>query len=115
MPTLTERMAVVETGMADLCTQLEHIRIGQLHAAEQVHREAEAEKALILRTAETARSELHAEAARVAKEIAKQNAALVALATSVLKMREEVSKWAAGGSLLGAVMLFIAVRVLGLG
>lgn len=47
-------------------------------------------------------------------ELAAQSTALVTISASMVRLREEVTKWAAAGALVGSVMLFIAVRALGI-
>ena len=69
-------------------------------------------------------SEVRAEGAAQREELAKlgnelremllqQSASILAISTSLTKLRGEITKWTAAGALAGAVALFIAVRALG--
>lgn len=56
-----------------------------------------------------------AEAAKtVTDNFAATNANLLSLSQTLNSVQAQVSKWAAAGALLGSVILFIAVRALGL-
>lgn len=59
------------------------------------------------------REAVRAEGQAVAQQFTEQGAALLHLSTTLNTLQAQVSKWAAGGSLAGAVILFIAVRALG--
>lgn len=97
MPLTTdERLSAVETAVQEVKAAVEGLTSGQ----------ADAER----RADERARAAAEA----VAAEFKTANAAILGLSTTLNNVQNRVSQWAAGGSLVGAVILFIAVRALGL-
>lgn len=104
MPTLDERVAAVEINLIELSVGLRELKAGQLRAADQV-RVVGVEQ----------REAVRVEGERVTKELLAQSQQILKLATAFATFQGQVTKWAAAGTLIGAVMLFVAVRVLGLG
>lgn len=93
--TVDERLDALEAAVA---------RIEQGQADARLQLQAEGERQL---------EAVRVEGENVARQFTAQGAALLHLATTLNTLQAQVSKWAAGGSLAGAVILFIAVRALG--
>lgn len=104
MPTLNERVDALEISMMELIQGVVDLKKGQLRAAEQIQKVGLEQ-----------REAIRVEGERVTRELLEQSAAILRVAQGLSTLQGQISKWAAGGSLLGAVLLFIAVRALGLG
>lgn len=84
-----------------------HLSVGEVREAQKVAAaELRAEGA-------QQREAIRAEADRVTGELLKQAQSILSIAETLNKLQSNVSRYAAGGSLAGAVVLFIAVRALG--
>lgn len=86
---------------------------GSLQANELIEKHAAEGRALVMQEAQSQREALRAEGERVAQQFADQTATILAVSQALNTVQANLSKWAAGGALVGAVMLFIAVRALG--
>lgn len=82
-------------------------------AVGEVNRALHDQTSAIVLAGEQQRAAIKEEGQRVTEEIGKVNAAVVKVSTAMLTLQQQVTKWAAAGSLAGAVVLFIAVRALG--
>lgn len=95
MATIEERVTALEEAYAEVTTAL-------ATQTESIAREGLQQ-----------REAIRLEGARVTDRIAGVNEAVVKVSTGLLTLQQQVTKWAAAGSLAGAVVLFIAVRALG--
>lgn len=103
MPLTTDdRLAAVEADVSQIKAAVEQLSSGQTAARAEVRAEGEIQRHLIA-----------AAAADAATKFATQNASLLQLSQTVNRVQTNIQQWAAGGALLGAVLLFIAVRALG--
>lgn len=89
-------------------------RLDALEAAikriEQGQHEA---RALVEHEGALQREAVRMEGEAVKKQFTEQGAALLHLSTTLNTLQAQISKYAAGGMLISAVILFIAVRALG--
>lgn len=97
--TVDDRLDALEAAVA-------RIETGQAQAAAAVLAEVRAE-------GEKQRKAITDAGHEAAVQIGKVNAAVITVSTGLLTLQQQVTKWAAAGSLAGAVVLFIAVRALG--
>lgn len=108
MPTLTtdERLDALEAAVL-------RIEQGQKDAATLIDTRAAEAAAIVKAEAEAQREAVRVEGARVAEQFSTQGAALLQLSQTLNTVQARIGQWAAAGALLGAVLLFIAVRALG--
>lgn len=110
MPLTTDdRLAAVEADVASIKTALNLLTTGQAEAREEVRLEGVAQRKLISDAAQVASDRLAEQTATLTT----QTATILSLSTTLNAVQANIQKWAAGGALLGAVLLFIAVRALG--
>lgn len=83
-------------------------------ATELIEKHALEARELIMHEAEMQRVAVREEGIRVAEQFAAQGATILAISSALNTVQANISKWAAGGALVGSVLLFIAVRGLGL-
>lgn len=89
-------------------------RVDALEAAQhEIRLELMNQTAVITQAGATQLAAIHTEGQRVTTELLAVNAAVVKISQGLLTLQAQVTKWAAAGSLAGAVILFIAVRALG--
>jgi hypothetical protein len=104
MQTLDERVDALEVGLLEMNEALRDLKAGQLRAADQIRIVGEEQSKAV-----------RDEGARVTEELLAQSQAILKVSQAMTTLQGQVQKWTAAGSLVGAVMLFIAVRILGLG
>lgn len=113
MATVEERLHEHDVILAEVQAQLAQLLQGQSNAAELIERRADQAAAVVREEAETQRAAIQRAAEDAKRDIGDVNAAVVKVSTGLLTLQQQVTKWAAAGSLAGAVVLFIAVRALG--
>jgi capsule polysaccharide export protein KpsE/RkpR len=101
--TLEERVAILEEHLTRVEAQLDEIIHGQGAAAEQ-----------IVTLASDQAAALKAEAERVREQMLEQSQAILGVSTSMVKLQQAIQKWAAAGTLAGAVLLYIIAKAAGL-
>lgn len=101
--TLEERVAELEEHLIRVETQLDEIIHGQGAAAEQ-----------LISLANDQATALKAEAERVREEMLKQSQAILGVSSSMIKLQQAIQRWAAAGTLAGAVLLYIVSKAAGL-
>lgn len=100
MPLTTDdRLDALEAAVA-------RIEAGQVEAVELVRAEVRAE-------GEKQREAIATAGTEATRQLGEVNAAVVKVSCALVTLQQQVTKWAAAGSLAGAVVLFIAVRALG--
>lgn len=114
---LEECVLVMQEHQARLLEEVRDSRsafeTSSVKATDLIEKHAGDARELILREAAAQREALREEGQRVAQQFADQTATILAISTALNSVQANLSKWAAGGALVGAVMLFIAVRALG--
>jgi hypothetical protein len=111
--TVAERLDAHDAILATVQEQLEALLGGQADAASLIERRANEAREHLRVEAESQRQAVVAAGQAAQDEIANVNKAVVQIATNMITLQQQVTKWAAAASLAGAVVLFIAVRALG--
>lgn len=102
-PELELRMAALEKAVHKIQSDCSDVLAGQDRATHELQR-----------VADEAKAELKAEAASVREELSSQTASILVVSQSMIKLQEGLQKWAAAGTLGGAVVFFILAKVAGL-
>jgi 1-aminocyclopropane-1-carboxylate deaminase/D-cysteine desulfhydrase-like pyridoxal-dependent ACC family enzyme len=110
---LEARLDAYERHLNELGLTVGEIRQAQRDATELVAKSAKEARELIQREAAAQREIIKAEGDRMTQGMLEQTEHILAVSQSLVRLQQQVSKYAAGGSLAGAVVLFIAVRALG--
>lgn len=98
-----KRLDTMEIAVAELQTELAAIRAGQTeHTAH------------LAAVAEMHAQQLGVEAEKLRESIATQSQSILAVSQAMIHLQQAVQKWAAAGTLGGAVVLYIIAKVAGL-
>lgn len=93
----------MEAIVSNLQTEIAAIRSGQSEATEHLARVAEAHA-----------NALEQEANKLRDSLIDQNKSILAVSQSMIHLQQAVQKWAAAGTLAGAVLLYIIAKAAGL-